>query len=324
MRVLVLASMPRQPDNHLLWEGLRELAEVDIHYFTKQEQKKLGAVLRRFEFAAYDRVICDLRFCYLVRERRILSGISGLLIYEEDACQEFIEHSKWKGRFSKFYRRVPNARVVMTGFQVCRKFQEMGVDAHFVPKGFDSSMLYDMGQERDIPLGFVGRLESDAYLQRREFLQRAKREFGLQILRTEPGDEYRKMLNRIGVFISADIGLGEYMAKNFEAMACGCVLLAFKQGHGEEEALGLESERQVLLYEDREQFDLLVKRLQDEPELAARLAAAGRALAAQRFDYKVLCKQLLQVLEPPFGSSSDRPGFWQRLRALPQLIRRIA
>jgi len=199
-----------------------------------------------------------------------------LLIYEEDACQEFIENSKWKGAFSKFYLRLPNARVVLTGFQVCRRFQEIGVDAHFLPKGFDSSMLYNMGLERDIPLGFVGRLDSDTYQQRREFLQRAEKKFGLQILRAEPGDEYRKLLNRIRIFVSADIGLGEYMAKNFEAMACGCALLAFKQGHGEEEALGFESGKHLLLYEGQEQFELFIETLMANKSLSDALARAAR------------------------------------------------
>lgn len=316
MRVLILSTSPRQPDNHLLWEGLRELAEVEIHYFSKQEQKKLGAVLRRFDFSVYDRVVCDLLFRCLVRQWRILSCIRGLLIYEEDACQEFIKSSKWKGRFSKLYRKLPNARIVMTGFQVCRKFQEMGIDAHFLPKGFDSAKLYDMGLERDIPLGFVGRLDSDAYQQRREFLQRAERDFGLQILRAEPGDEYRKLLNRIRVFVSADIGLGEYMAKNFEAMACGCVLLAFRQGYGEEEALGLESDRHVLLYENQAQFELLVERLKVEQGLADTLACAGKTLAVQCFDYASQGARLFSILAPPFEAPLKRPRLRQWLREL--------
>lgn len=316
MRILVLSTSPRQPDNRLLWEGLREFAEVQIHYFTKYEQKNLGPVLKRFDFSSYDRVVCDLLFRYLVRQRRILSRISGLLIYEEDACQEFIEHSKWKGAFSKFYRKLPNARVVLTGFQVCRRFQEMGVDAHFLPKGFDSAKLYNMGLERDIPLGFVGRLDSDTYQQRREFLQRAEREFGLQILRAEPGDEYRTLLNRISVFVSADIGLGEYMAKNFEAMACGCALLAFKQGHGEEEALGLESGKHLLLYEDQAQFDLFIEMLTTDKGFSEALASAGQTQALLRFDYAAQAQAFFSLLALPIDSSRERGKFWQRLFGL--------
>ena len=202
---------------------------------------------------------------------------------------------------------------MLTGFQVCQKFKEMGIDAHFLPKGFDSSKLYDMGMERDIPLGFVGRLDSETYQQRREFLQRAEREFGLRILRAEPGDEYRALLNRIKIFVSADIGLGEYMAKNFEAMACGCMLIAFKQGYGEEEALGLEPGKHLLLYEEKEQFDVFIQKLLVDKELTDALAHAGKALALERFDYAAQAKQLFSILVRSFDTTPSKLNFWQRL-----------
>ena len=56
------------------------------------------------------------------------------------------------------------------------------------------------------------------------------------------------MLNRIRFFVSADIGMGEYMIKNFEAMACGCVLLAYDQGELENEALGFIDMHNIVLY----------------------------------------------------------------------------
>ncbi|UEG61989.1 glycosyltransferase family protein [Stutzerimonas chloritidismutans] len=296
MRILVLSTSPRQPDNHLLWEGLSKFADVEIHYFSKQEQKRIGALLRKFDFSAYDRVVCDLLFRYLVREWRLLSRIRGLLIYEEDACQEFIESSKWKGSFTKFYRKVPHARIVITGFRVCQRYRESGIDAHFLPKGFDSSKLYDMGLERDIPLGFVGRLDSETYQARKEFLLWAERRHGLRILRAAPGDDYRNLLNRIRVFVSADIGLGEYMAKNFEAMACGCALLAFRQGHGEEEALGIKSGEQVMLYENQQQFELLVAQLSSDQNLVSALSSKGKAMAIQRFDYAAQSAEFFAIL----------------------------
>jgi glycosyltransferase involved in cell wall biosynthesis len=315
MRILVLSTSPRQPDNHLLWEGLSEFADVEIRYFSKQEQKRLGALLRKLDFSAYDRVVCDLLFRYLVREWRLLSRIRGLLIYEEDACQEFIENSKWKGCFSSFYRKVPHARIVITGFRVCQRYKELGIDAHFLPKGFDSSKLYDMGLERDIPLGFVGRLDSETYHARKEFLLWAERNHGLRILRANPGDDYRNLLNRIKVFVSADIGLGEYMAKNFEAMACGCALLAFRQGHGEEEALGIESGEQVMLYENQQQFEAFVAQLSSEQNVVSAISNAGKAMAVQRFDYASQSADFFAILtsfEPiPTGFRT-----WQWLRRI--------
>jgi glycosyltransferase involved in cell wall biosynthesis len=316
MRVLVLSTAPREPDNHLLWEGLRNLADVEVYYFTKEQQKRMGRLLSQFDFSRYDRVVCDLLFRYLVGEVRRLARVQGLVIYEEDACQEFILGSKWRGRFSDFYRRLPSARVIFTGHQVCEKFKLMGVDAHFLPKGYDSSKLYDTGRSRDIELGFVGRLGSDAYRERKKFLERAVTEHGLQILRTDPGDAYREALNRIRIFVSADIGLGEYMAKNFEAMACGCVLIAYQQGAGEEEALGLEDGRQVLLYRDYAEFSRLLKSVVCEPERLSELARAASTYARQRFDYVEQSRDVMTILIPALTRSAQNSSIFQRLSRL--------
>ncbi len=306
-RILVLTSTPREPDNHLLWEGLRRFAEVDIRFIEKKQQRNLRKIFASIDFSIYERVIMDLRFRYLSRHARILKPIQGLTIYEEDAYQDTMAGSRWHGRFSAFYRKIPHARIILTGFRVCEHFREMGFDARFLPKGFDSARIYAEGKERDIELGFIGRIGSSAYRQRRDLLEKAEQEFGLQVMRTRPGDEYRETLNRIRIFISADIGLNEYMAKNFEAMACGCILLAYRQGKGEEEALGLIDGKNLLLYDDYQEFTEKLTRVRTDDSLATRLAHEGEALAQQCFDYFKLSEKLYGYLcepmqeAPPLG-----------------------
>lgn len=295
MRVLVLTSTPREPDNHLLWEGLRQFAEVDVHYIPKDEQRHLKKVLGRFDLASYDRIVLDLLFRHVSRHAGLLRNIAGLVLYEEDACQEFIRNSRWHRKFSAFYRKVPHARVIFTGHHVTEQFKAMGVDACFLPKGYDSSRLYDTHQARDIELGFIGRLASDAYHERREFLERAAREFGVQILRTQPGDDYRNTLNRIKIFVSADIGLGEYMAKNFEAMACGCLLLAYRQGQGEEEALGLANRENVILYDSFEDFSRMVSSITSVA--IEKIAGAGKDHVTRKFSYASQAEDAFKILQ---------------------------
>ena len=299
MRVLVLTSTPREPDNHLLWEGLRQFAEVDVHYIPKDEQRHLKKVLGRFDLASYDRIVLDLLFRHVSRHAGLLRNIAGLVLYEEDACQEFIRNSRWHRKFSAFYRKVPHARVIFTGHHVTEQFKAMGVDACFLPKGYDSSRLYDTHQARDIELGFIGRLASDAYHERREFLERAAREFGVQILRTQPGDDYRNTLNRIKIFVSADIGLGEYMAKNFEAMACGCLLLAKEQGNGEETKLCLRSGENLVTYHDYPDFSTKLRELISDRSMCKKISLAGTDLAARKFAYGKLSQYLSEYLVPP-------------------------
>ncbi|MBX8510644.1 glycosyltransferase [Pseudomonas cichorii] len=312
MRILVLTCTPREPDNRQLWEGLKRFADVEVRYVDREQHKQLGRVLGGIDFSLYDRVVVDLLFRYLCRQARQLKRISGLLIYEEDACQEFISGSRWQGKFSAFYRRIPNARVIMTGFRVAERFREMGVDARFLAKGYNSSLLYASGAERDIELGFIGRLGSDTYRERRDFLQRAVECYQLELMRTAPGDEYREALNRIRVFVSADIGLGEYMAKNFEAMACGCVLLAYRQGQGEEQAIGLEDGVNVMLYSDDQEFSEKLALLRSDPALLARVGEQGMLFATQYLDYfkqsEVVSRHLSQEFPEP-----DAMSFFDRL-----------
>jgi len=313
MRILVLTTTPREPDNQLLWEGLRRFAEVEIVPVTKERQRRLGKLLATLDFSRYDRVIFDLLFRYLSRHVRRLQSVAGLTIYEEDACQEFIETSRWRGKFSAFYRRLPHARVILTGFHHHLRFRELGVDARFLPKGYDSAKIYRENRERDIALGFIGRLGSSAYRQRRELLEKAQRDFGLAALRTLPGEEYRQTLNRIRTFVSADIGLGEYMAKNFEAMACGCLLLAYRQGNGEEEALGLADGENVLLYRDDEELAARIETLRGDDTLVARLASQGEKLARESFDYDRLADRLYRHLHEEMATPPLSAGALKRM-----------
>ncbi len=297
MKILVLTVAAREPDNHLLWEGLRSFAEVDIRFLNKDQQRNLKKSFASIDLDAYDRVVLDLFFRFLHKQVSLLRQLPGLVLYEEDACQEFISNSKWRGKFSLFYRKLPHVRVIMTGYSVSEKFRATGVDARFLPKGYDSSKLYDTEDERDIELGFIGRTSSDTYTERKEFLQRVTHEFGLKSMRTEPGDEYRDALNRIKVFVSGDIGLGEYMAKNFEAMACGCLLLACRQGRGEEQALGFVDGENVILYDGFKNFSEKVKVLRNDSEKCRLIADKGKEFAAKTFDYFNQSEQLYSYLK---------------------------
>jgi glycosyltransferase involved in cell wall biosynthesis len=305
MKILVLTSAVRQPDNHLLWDGLKRFCEVEVHYLSKEQQGSLRKYLSAIQVDAFDWIVLDLFFKMISRQARWLRRLPKLVIYEEDACQEFIPSSRWRGKFSDFYKKIHHARVIMTGHQVAEKFRELGVDVRFLPKGYDSSRLFDMNRQRSVRLGFIGRLASDAYRERSEFLGKAVEAFGLRVMRTEPGEAYCAGLNSIQVFVSADIGLGEYMAKNFEAMACGCLLLAYRQGGGEEAALHFEDGVNVLLYSDFQEFSEKVAWLDQNPGNLQAIAAKGKVLAESHFNYFNQSQQLHAFL-------SDEPRQWQR------------
>jgi hypothetical protein len=313
MKVLALSSAGREPDFSCVYEQLGGQIELDLRILDKDAQRNLRRSLSSVDLSRYDRILVDLHFKNIHGQTRFLSGLGGLLIYEEDACQNYLENSRWRGRFSRFYRALPNARIVVTGASVAERLKAEGLNVQFIPKGYDPRVIFREEMERDIELGFIGRTASAAYQERKRLLDQLAAEDSLQLLRTAPGEPYRKMLNRIRYFVSADVGLGEYMAKNFEAMACGCVLLAWRQG-SEEPAIGLEDGHHLLLYSSIDELRAHLARLRDEPARASAIAEQGRRFVQQHLAHTCLAKRLVEVMQQPWPSAPE-PSAWRALWA---------
>jgi len=311
MKVLALSSAGREPDLSCVYERLGQSVDLELRILDKDEQRNLRRYLRGLDLSRYDRLLLDLHFKNIQRQAAFLRQIPGLLIYEEDACQNYLDASRWRGRFSRFYRTLPNARVVVTGAGVAERLCGEGCNVHFIPKGYDPRTIYCEPAARDIELGFVGRTASAAYSGRKELLDRLAAQEPLQVLRTAPGRPYREMLNRIRYFVSADVGLGEYMAKNFEAMACGCVLLAWRQGT-EEPAMGLREGVHLLLYSDIGELRGHLANLRCDPAWAGAIADQGRRFVEAHMTHAHLAERLLEVLRQPWPEAR-KPSAWQAL-----------
>ena len=176
-----------------------------------------------------------------------------------------------------------------------------------------------MGGERDINLGFVGRVKNKIYKPRQAFLQSMIDTKGALLFKTDPGDEYLQALNRIKIFLSADIGLLEYMAKNFEAMACGCVVLAKRQGGIEEESLGLKHMENVVLYDDYDDAKESLERLERDESLVARIQRQGLQFVQKKHTLGDRVTPFVCAIEPSVnqlspaaeGSLFERLKFWR-------------
>jgi glycosyltransferase involved in cell wall biosynthesis len=175
--------------------------------------------------------------------------------------------------------------------------------------------LQDQGIERDIELAFVGSTNSVAYSGRKALLDELGQVEPLVVTRTKSGEEYCQTLNRIRFFVSADVGMGEYMIKNFEAMACGCVLLAYDQGDAENRALGLQDMENVVFYRNIPQLQSKLATLRVDPELAARIAVNGRNLAMSQFSFATIGQRIVKELEPALRKAAAI-SWIERLRAV--------
>ena len=303
MKVLFLVQKEQRAILDRLYDGIAEHCECDKRELSSEEQDDLRGYFRKHvDVARYDRIVFFLRFKKEIRQVRFIQTVPNLVILEHDAYQNYIP-CKYTGKFSAHYRKLPWARVISSGFMVSERLRAEGFDAVFVPKGYDQTLLQDQGRERDIELAFVGSTNSVAYSGRKALLDELGRVESMVVTRTKSGEEYCDTLNRIRFFVSADVGMGEFMIKNFEAMACGCVLLAYDQGSAESSALGLQDMHNVVLYQDVPQLQQKLAVLRADPELAQRIAANGRELAVSQFSFARIGQRIVEALEPAL-----RPG----------------
>lgn len=313
MKVLFLVQKEQRAILDRLYDGIAAHCECDIRWLSSDEQRHLRRYFRReVDVTRYDRIVFFLRFKQEIRQVSFIRTVPNLVILEHDAYQNYIE-CKYTGKFSAHYRQLPWARVISSGFMVTQRLREEGFDAAFVPKGYDQALLQDLGRERDIELAFVGSTNSVAYSGRKALLDELASVEPLVVTRTKSGDEYRETLNRIRFFVSADVGMGEYMIKNFEAMACGCVLLAFDQGDAENRALGFEDMENIVFYKTIAQLQEKLDRLRNDPHLAEQIARRGRDLAVSQYSFERIGQRIVEELQPVLRAHPPL-GWFERLR----------
>ncbi|WP_079229951.1 glycosyltransferase [Pseudomonas putida] len=314
MKILFLVQKEQRAILDRLYDGVAANCECDLRWLTSEDQRNLRRYFKReVQVERYDRIVFFLRFKQEIRQVAFIRTVPNLVILEHDAYQNYIP-CKYTGKFSAHYRKLPWARVISSGYMVSERLRQEGFDAVFVPKGYDEQLLTDQGRERDIELAFVGSTNSVAYSGRKALLDELGRVENLVVTRTKSGEDYCNTLNRIRFFVSADVGMGEYMIKNFEAMACGCVLFAYDQGEVENRALGLQDMHNVVLYSDIPQLQEKLAVLRNDPDLAARIAANGRDLAVTQFSFAAVGARIVRELEPALRKQAPI-GWLERLRA---------
>lgn len=318
MRVLIINRAERARSLDTLYEGVIALNPGSrMIKLTKEEIHDLPRTLAQLDTSGYERVLFDIPLRRAAHAFDSVRALPGLVYYEEDAYQEFMGESKFYGKFLRFFESLRGAPVIYTSESVRAYFAKQGVNAHFVPKAFDDSQLKDLGLPRDIDLAFVGRIKSKVYGRRKELLDRVAETTPLQLLRTENPDEYLTVLNRIRFFLSADIGFNEYMAKNFEAMACGCVLVAKRQPT-EDGLLGLVDMQNVVHYDTVEELLEKYQQLLANPQQAQAIAQAGHDLVFERHRLSQRAEAFSRVLALPHPNPQgiSRPSLLRRLGSL--------
>ena len=318
MKVMLLVMDEQRVILERLYEMIQQnCGSCVIYRLSSAQQKNLGRFLASVSYQDYERIVIFTRVKRQLSQLGVLRCIPGLVFLEHDACQNYMEGSKYQGAYSRLYQRLPWARVLVSGHGIARKLQAEGVDSVFVSKGYDEQALKDLAGSRDIAVAFLGSLKSDAYSGRKAMLESIASRTDLRVTRTESGPEYLAMLNRIQIFVSADVGMGEYMIKNFEAMACGCTLLAWSQGDEEDAAIGFKDMDNVLLYRSADEAVDKINWLKANPHLAAEIASRGKAFVENNYGFARVGQDIARALAEPMRPWSGVGGLlrgWVKLR----------
>lgn len=312
MKVLFLVQKEQRIILDRLYTSIEANCDCDTRWLSSDEQANLKRYFKdHVDTSKYDRIVFFLRFKKEIKQVGFIRTIPNLVILEHDAWQNYAV-GKYQGKFSQHYRHLPWARVLVSGYTLTKKLQQEGVDAIFVPKGYDEELLVNKHLERDIELGFVGSIRNEAYSLRKQTLEAVAKAENLVITKTKSGEDYVNVLNRIKFFVSADVGFGEYMIKNFEAMACGCVLIAYDQGAEENQALGFVDMENIVLYKNLEDIQTKLATLRADTALVNSIAKAGQALVESRYGYKQLGLETVKAMEPALRDH-PKDNFWQKL-----------
>lgn len=317
MKVLLLHRVESANPMGPTWDALAQHCTLDRVAFGKPERADYAGALARINLQAYDRVLIWQNIKWIGAQYPALRSVPNLVFYEHDTCQHFLPESTWHGKFEVVFRDIGKVRMIVSNRTSERVFRAAGIDCAYLPKAYNSSVISDLGGERDIEFGHIGRTRVRIYKRRKALLQELKKRIDLQKLRTAAGDidAYNAMLNRIRFFISADIGFLEYMSKNFEALGAGCVLVAKRQPAEEQESLGFVDQENVVLYDDADELVRKVRQLQNDLPRAKKIAAAGRDLARNRHTMTQRGAELFELLRPEIGTA-PRPSAWEKFRTL--------
>ena len=285
------------------------LATFDLRWMKADEQADLRRYFRdKVQVELYDRIVMFIRFKKEIKQVHFIRSIPNLVMLEYDAFQNYYP-CKYRGVFSRHYSKLPWVRVISTGYDVSQKLSSEGVDCVFVPKGYDESVLYNYGLERDVGLAFLGSLRNKTYRQRREFLEELARREDMLIKTTANFKEFCELLNRIKIFVSADIGFGEYMQKIFEAMACGATVCSWNHGEVENDALGFVDMENIVLFNSMNELQSKLKILRDSPEMAQSIAEHGQQLVEKKHRFAYIGKSIVDALKKPLRVKREKSIF---------------
>ena len=156
----------------------------------------------------------------------------------------------------------------------------------------------DLGQIRNIPIGFVGTVEGTLNKERRDFLKAFN---AIQPLHVTQGN-YAPVYNRCRIVLNQS-AVGELNFRIFEAMGCGAAVLTEDVGNGLSDIF--ENGRDILLYpRGNVQAAALIARKALATDSLAELAQSGRRAVTKAHSSSVRARRILDFAEKAIGTTT--------------------
>lgn len=314
MKILLLVSAGSEKSLGEFYSGLhKEIGSVDLRRLNTDEQSKLKLYFsQNVDLARYDRIVFSLGFDELHPQLKFLQTLRQLVILDFESHHDFLGGTH-KNKHAKFYKKIPWARVIVNSQTMANKLNDVGLDSVFVPKGFLSSHEV---QRSPHPLR-----NNNKYPKRKKFLSLFSENFpelsvnekfatgnACELLSLQ-GDTAMTLFEGLKVFIFPDIERGEYSVGVFKAMSGGHLVFAYNQGEVENQALGLQDMKNIVLFFCYEDFIEKIQTLVQQPDSAYLIAQAGKEIAEKNCQqYEIGVKTAKNIVQPVRNPEDFRLG----------------
>ncbi len=138
MKTLIVSTDGKLMVTRPLWEAAREVFDFDHVEVTREHG--LEAYFNETDFSGYDRVIADTNLRRLGKRYQCLKRAPGLVVFDHDVCQNNVSSSEWYKRYPSVLRDIGEVRIIVSGSQLASQLQREGIDACYLPKGYDNKV----------------------------------------------------------------------------------------------------------------------------------------------------------------------------------------
>lgn len=282
MKVLLLTTEEYASVYSELYAGMhKKLGSMDMRRLNDDEQTILRSYFsHHVDLKKFDRIIIHLDFPILKPQLRFLKQLDDIVFYHTNAF--FNNHRSEKANANAleqiaFFKKIPWAKIIVTNCRAMKLFQHSGLDAWFVPEGYNTIKYRHKGLTRKIELALVENVSPTK--KEKEFKHQLHKYYPNLYTEQVITDSGATHLNQARIAICADIGRGEYSAKIFRAMASGCLVISYDQGSDESFYMSLQDMKNIVLFNEIETMRKKIDYLLQHPKRLAAIARAGYELA---------------------------------------------